>query len=198
MLKARGLVHADHHMFFLADDVTRPRFLPPLNGLIAVDTGLALVFTGVSAGVVDLEMEGRESRPTDVSMDGWDEVVEISIKVPSGRLAVAQLMSDPPDLPVLTAAGPGHYRVRVHARGRDTMPDGTAFEPVEAYQITVWPEPERAEVVYKQSDQYGAEWRRTAPTAVRETPEEDDRLRRHNEALRRAGGVTRRASGGRG
>ncbi len=71
-------------------------------------------------------------------------------------------MDDPPDLPVLTPAGPGSYRVRVHARGRDTAPDGVAEEPLEDYLLTVWPAPPRSDTVYKQTDEYGATWRRQA------------------------------------
>jgi hypothetical protein len=197
MPKTHGLARTDHHMFFLTDEGTQPGYLVPTNGLIAVDVGIAVIFTGVHMGVVDLEVDGRESRPTDVPADGWDEVVETSVNLPSGRLAVSHLMNDPPDLPIFTAAGPGHYRVRVHARGRDTMPDGVAFEPVEAYQITVWPEPYGAEVVYRQSDGYGASLRRSAPAASRRAARkvpDDHRLRLQKEALRRAGGIAKRST----
>jgi hypothetical protein len=199
MPKARGLVHADYHMFFLTDEGTSPHYRISTNGLIAIDLGIAVIFTGVSQGLVSLEVDGRESRPTGVQTEGWDEVVETSIKAPSGGLAVSQLMDDPPDLPVLTRAGPGEYRVRVHARGRDTMPDAVAFKPVEAYQITVWPEPHGTEVVYKQSDRYGAGRRASTHTASDTSAPQaagEDRLRLQTDALRRAGGRVKRAGGG--
>jgi hypothetical protein len=49
----------------------------------------------------------------------------------------------------------------VHARGRDTDIDGTAFEPFEEYQIQIWPASPQPEIVYKTTDRYGAELRRT-------------------------------------
>jgi hypothetical protein len=63
-------------------------------------------------------------------------------------------------LPLLSGHGRGGYRCRVHARGRDTMIDGTADTPVEDYLIEVGPEGERLQqVVHRQSDRYGAELR---------------------------------------
>ncbi|MEU2726066.1 hypothetical protein [Streptomyces smyrnaeus] len=76
-----------------------------------------------------------------------------------GDMHVRALMDDPPDLPVLAPAGPGSYRVRVHARGRDIAPDGVAEEPVEDYLLIVWPAPPEPDTVHKQTDNFGAEWR---------------------------------------
>jgi hypothetical protein len=57
----------------------------------------------------------------------------------------------------LAASGP--YRVRAHAAGRDTDPDGVAFEPFETYRLVIWPEVNDTETVYKQTDRFGAEQR---------------------------------------
>jgi hypothetical protein len=44
----------------------------------------------------------------------------------SGQLLVESLDLGPAeDLPDLASAGPGWYRIRVHAHGRNTNPDGT-------------------------------------------------------------------------
>ncbi|WP_016906775.1 hypothetical protein [Streptomyces xiaopingdaonensis] len=54
----------------------------------------------------------------------------------------------PYDLPILTPRGAGHYRVRVHARGRDTEPDGFVEEPVEDYLLIAWPQPPEPDVIH--------------------------------------------------
>ncbi|MFC9078739.1 hypothetical protein ACFTY7_17360 [Streptomyces sp. NPDC057062] len=69
----------------------------------------------------------------------WDEIVDHTVETTTGALRVTSVMSDTPRLPLLTPQGPGTYRVRVHARGRDTAPDGDAHEPVEDYLLIVWP-----------------------------------------------------------
>jgi hypothetical protein len=43
------------------------------------------------------------------------------------------------ELPVLSFNGPGHYRLRVHARGRDTAVDLSPDEITEWYLIQAWP-----------------------------------------------------------
>ena len=40
----------------------------------------------------------------------------------------------------LDAHGPGDYRLRIHAKGRDTDYDGSRLDPVEDYMIVAWPE----------------------------------------------------------
>jgi hypothetical protein len=102
-------------------------------------------------------------------------------------------MSDPPaGFPVLTQAGAGGYRIRVHARGRDTAPDLVALEPVEWYLIQVWPAPPAPERVLRQTDRYGAELRQAAAAAApphAPAPDPGERQRRAVEDnLRRAQG----------
>jgi hypothetical protein len=64
-------------------------------------------------------------------------------------------MGDPHDLPPLTTAG-GDWRVRVHARGRDTDVDGVAREPFEHYLVQVWPAAPAPETAHRLTDGYGA------------------------------------------
>ncbi|MFE7841031.1 hypothetical protein ACFU53_34735 [Streptomyces sp. NPDC057474] len=45
------------------------------------------------------------------------------------------------DLPVLSFAGPGDYRLHVHARGRDTAIDLAPDEVTEWHLIQAWPAP---------------------------------------------------------
>ncbi|WP_157877916.1 hypothetical protein [Streptomyces torulosus] len=70
----------------------------------------------------------------------WEEIVEISVLCQSGQLLVESLDLGPAeDLPGLASAGPGWYRIRVHAHGRNTNPDGTDSDPIERYMLTAWP-----------------------------------------------------------
>ena len=53
----------------------------------------------------------------------------------------------PENVPVLSPEGLGHYRIRIHARGRDTAVDMTTDEPVEHYLVQSWSAPPAAEVL---------------------------------------------------
>ncbi|MBW8697995.1 hypothetical protein MBT84_00280 [Streptomyces sp. MBT84] len=67
--------------------------------------------------------------PTRVEAGAWDEIVDHTVETTTGALRVTSVMSDTPRLPLLTPQGPGTYRVRVHARGRDTAPTATPTNP---------------------------------------------------------------------
>lgn len=97
-----------------------------------------MVLVGASSGVVNVQVQVYEQPVTSPDTTGWDEVVDHSIESVSGQMQVAAMMDDPPDLPLLTPFGPGHYRVRVHARGRDRGYDAVAFEPAEDYLLQIW------------------------------------------------------------
>ncbi|MFF5265375.1 hypothetical protein ACFY4C_41375 [Actinomadura viridis] len=67
---------------------------------------------------------------------------------PDGELRVAAIGADGPGLPPFTALGPGPYRVRAHARGRDsTRPrPGGHIRMVEDYPFPIWPAPPAPEI----------------------------------------------------
>ena len=177
---AQALVHVSHHMFYLGEPYTDPdprltRFAP-MNGLILVQPGNAVIFVGASEGFVNVTVQPRRDPPPRVDPSEWDEVVETSLRSSSGKVRVKTFMVHWPALPVLTTAGPGEYRLLVHARGRDTAPDLAAFTPNEDYLIVVWPAPAAPDLIHRQTDAYGASWRQaaekvqqsTAPTAHRQ------------------------------
>ncbi|MGW2748702.1 hypothetical protein [Streptomyces sp. NPDC001450] len=60
------------------------------------------------------------------------------------------------ELPALSFNGPDDYRLRIHARSRDTAIDLAPDEITEWYLIQVWPAPARGVVVLRQTDGYGA------------------------------------------
>ena len=150
----------DSHMFLLVEDGERP-LTPPgyANTLIAVAPGYATVATGIAMGDVRLTVEVRQDPPP-VDVADWEEAAEVTLESPTGRMRIATADDgDPtPPFPVLTPNGPGYYRIRVHARGRDNAIDQTADEPVEDYLVQVWPAPPAPQKIYKQTDRYGAQW----------------------------------------
>lgn len=60
------------------------------------------------------------------------------------------------ELPVVSFNGPGDYRLRIHARGRDTTIDLAPDEITEWYLIQAWPAPAQDATVLRQTDSYGA------------------------------------------
>ncbi|MEV6542502.1 hypothetical protein [Streptomyces sp. NPDC051665] len=110
---ASALVRVEYHAFHLADigQHRQPPFRPE-NGLIFSRPGLAVVLVGASSGVVNVQVQVYEQPVTSPDTTGWDEVVDHSIESVSGQMQVAAMMDDPPDLPLLTPFGFGHYRVR--------------------------------------------------------------------------------------
>jgi hypothetical protein len=132
------------------------------NGLTAVVEGGLMVQTGIHTGVIDVEVRALLDAPADVETEGWDEVVDLSVES-AGDLRVTSMadFSYAP-LPALTARGAGTYRVRVHAAGRDTKPDGVASEPVEHYLFLAWPAHAADEVVHQATDKIGQRRRASA------------------------------------
>ncbi|MDJ1134516.1 hypothetical protein [Streptomyces iconiensis] len=173
---ASGLVSVEYRSFLLAEPGTSGRSAPEhyANGLVFTTTpGETVILTGIASGDVTVNLEIRRQPPDTVDLDPWDEVVDHSLVAPIGEVRVLCVDDVPPDFPVLSQQGPGSYRVRVHARGRDTAPDGVTFEPVEEYHLTVWPAPAAPDHVHKQTDSVGASWRRAAQRPTPQSPPPD-------------------------
>lgn len=155
-------LHMSHGHFVIRDvsaDLPAPR-LARVNGFVGTDlVNGAVVLTGIHTGSVTVTLQLLDTAPDSVDLDGWDEVAEVSLESEYGELIVHGIMEDPPDFPELAHTGPGTYRVRVHARGRDIAPHLNVQEPVENYLLSVWPAPQAPDVVYKQSDERGQEYR---------------------------------------
>lgn len=149
------------HMFYLVDAGTV--LGPPLafdNGLTSVHDGGVVVFTGISSGLAQVTVDARDMPPPAADTGEWDEVVEVSVHAPVGRMMVSGVMNDGPDVPVLTVSGPGSYRIRLHARGRDTAVDQGGLEPVEDYLVVTWPAAPAPAISLKHTDTFGAGLRR--------------------------------------
>lgn len=112
------------------------------NGLIAVMSAGALIATGVSEGPVRVQAHtGTGPPPTAPDRwEGWEEVVEVTVHAPTGRLRVQCLeLGDVRDLPLLSTRGIGPYRLRIHARGRTRAAGKVLDEPLEDYLLHLWP-----------------------------------------------------------
>lgn len=180
------MVQVTEHQFGIVTDEMRwptPTFPRESNGLVDPVGGGALIHTGIAEGVAAVAVEARALPPSSVDVDSWEEIVEISLVAGDVRstrkpeeealsrfqpdsaihpMRIGALMADPPSLPALNPSGPGTYRIRVHARGRDHNIDGVDFEPTEEYLVMTWPNPPFAETVHKQTDRYGSGLRRSA------------------------------------
>lgn len=97
------------------------------------------VLSGVASGPVLAECQALLGPPAQLA-GGWEDIAEVSLDVGDWALAVTGWSDEPPP-PRLDAAGPGTYRVRVHASGRDTAWDAPVSEPVERFLVQAWPAP---------------------------------------------------------
>lgn len=160
---AVAVVHVTYHQLPLAEPDTFPSIRSYTHdGLVYALPNALVVRTGIHTGVVNVAVLPRRTPPATVDVADWDEVADYSLDVPTGQLQVTTLMSELPEgLPVLTSQGPGAYRVRVHARGRDIAIDGVASEPFENYFLVIWPAPAAPPAIHKQTDHFGASWRST-------------------------------------
>ncbi|KUM96180.1 hypothetical protein AQI95_42670 [Streptomyces yokosukanensis] len=135
------------------------------NGLIWVGHGSATIATGVNYGPVRVTVDARSQEPS-LDLEDWEEVVEVSIHFETDEADLESMggaiEEEPQEMP-LSAAGPGWYRLRVHARGRDEGAEAIDIDidadPVEEYLIQSWPTPQAPEIRHKTTDTHGAEVR---------------------------------------
>lgn len=132
----------------------------PVNGLIEVYQDWATIVTGIASGRLYVEAETREEAPADVELDGWDDIVEVSIELrqPGTRIGTDEDLG-PENWPILNAQGPGWYRLRAHCRGRDLDYDDVPLEPREHHKIIIWLAEPTAAILHKLTDSTGAYWR---------------------------------------
>ncbi|MEX2981168.1 hypothetical protein [Streptomyces sp. C36] len=153
------------------------------NGLVAsvgpdghvMDGGVwGVVSTGMRSGSLKLTVEVLDAPPLPPSAaerERYSEIVEVSLALDGLEAGVFSLPEEtnpwepdedgdqePPRtardiFPRFSGAGPGPYRVRVHARGRDASRDGEAG--AEEHLIRVWAAPIAAETVFRATDRCG-------------------------------------------
>ncbi|MET7853093.1 hypothetical protein ABZU45_31775 [Streptomyces avermitilis] len=162
---ASGRVRVDYHHFLVLDPqgpVSEKELDLSHTGLIALSDGQAEIHAGIHSGYAGVTVATHLGAP-DADSGPWQEIVEVSVHAPSGELLVSALMDDmEEELPSLAAAGPGEYRLRVHARGRDIAVDLTTQDITEHYLIQSWPAPSAPLQLLRTSDNYGAQQRSAA------------------------------------
>ena len=142
MSRAQLTLFADYFQFYLQDenaagDLSESWTEEATANLLALAPGTIGVGT-VRNMDVRVEVEVTDIEPY-VDLDRWDQVVDCSIEVPSGRLVVAGCTDYFPDAKrIEVAAGP--YRARILYGGLDTLsPDG--LEGDDHYLVSLWPHP---------------------------------------------------------
>jgi len=116
-------------------------------GLIGSCKDTACVLAGINCGTILLSVLQADADPGPDTAT-WEEAEETDLATPTGDFRCSALMGDTGEDPQepyetnLAHAGPGEYRLRLHARGRDINPDGVQDEeePItEDYLLQVWP-----------------------------------------------------------
>lgn len=98
------------------------------------------LITGIDSGPVRVEACLLEAPPA-VDVGGWDEGVELSLRVDPGGVVVLGMEDDDTGLPRIGGESGGDYRLRIYARGRSLAYDATVSAAVETYRIEAWPAP---------------------------------------------------------
>ncbi len=137
------LVFVDSHLISIGEVCWMQGPLQPVTGPVCLvfepREQETFVLTGIATGYVRVSGEALASRPS-VLPDGWEDVAEVSLEVHAGPLRVTGIGGITGPEVRLDAHGPGDYRLRIHAKGRDTDYDGSRLDPVEDYMIVAWPE----------------------------------------------------------
>ncbi|MGW5318260.1 hypothetical protein [Nocardia thailandica] len=129
-----GTVQVDHHQFLLTSGDTDTTDVTAEGTLIWTGPGFVSVLTGIARGPVTLTLDPSPAADTD--LDEWDIAEETVIET-AAPLHVTALDGDL--APAFAPIPAGRYRIRVHARGRDTHYDRDVTHPCEEYLIQLTP-----------------------------------------------------------
>jgi hypothetical protein len=126
------------------------------SGLLVLLPGLAAVYCGTNLGPLRITVQVRQTAPP-LDLAAWEDVAEASFTAPNGQAMIEEAGGPAhQELPNLTPAGPGAYRLRLHVRGRDQgWEEDTPEEPVEEHLLAIWPAPPAPEVIHKLTSQHG-------------------------------------------
>lgn len=135
VLQTSGIVEVDHDQFVVSNDDTDTLDVQAKGTLIEVGPGFLSTYTGVSYGPARVTVQVWQAEPA-AEYDSW-EVVEQSVITASAAIEVRSLEGRLSE--GLGQIPAGAYRVRAHARGRDTSTSQEVTEPVEDYLFQFWP-----------------------------------------------------------
>jgi hypothetical protein len=109
-----------------------------IDGMLVPVSGGVLIVCGISDGPARLRAQACAAEPAPET-SRWDEVTETTFHAPVGDVRVVPLFDNPvPGIAALTS-GPGAYRIRVCARGRDIARGRFVDSLTEEYFLQVWP-----------------------------------------------------------
>jgi hypothetical protein len=165
-------IFADYHQVYLEDSQARTGEEKDTDQRVAaLDAWVAQLLNeqarirhlGVAPGVICILTARNMTVPVKVEVytqappsdvEGWDQVVEASLEVPSGCLVVLGCTDYLPDAPRI-AVEPGTYRARVYFGGIDTL-SSDGLEGADHYQVALWPAPASEPVILLAKD--GGAW----------------------------------------
>lgn len=166
----RARVLVQDHIFVIGDgpDPMPIEMIDYGTGLAGVMPSAAFVHTGINSGTVTVTATPLDEQPDLEKPHLWDEIVEISLHAPAGQLSIHRLsygpFDTPPDLPLMSPHGPGHYRIRIHARGRDRHHDKDVNDSTEEYHLISWPAEPLPQLIIRATDRAGYGMRLSALT----------------------------------
>jgi hypothetical protein len=124
------------------------------NSLAAGGPEHLTVHAGTHTGQIRLTTE-QHPDASPLPGDEWETAVEVSIYSSSGTLRLAQWGGDMVnEAGNFATAGPGWYRVRVQARGRDEGDADTGDSAIEEHLLIVWPAPAEPDAVHRANDSF--------------------------------------------
>jgi hypothetical protein len=94
------------------------------------------VLTGTEGDLCLTVRAYRKAPPPDLK--GWERVVEVGFDSPDGKTEITSPW-DSVELPPITAAGPGPYRLRLHVRGHGAPETFYPEMPAEHQLLVVYP-----------------------------------------------------------
>ena len=139
--RSRTTVDVDYSQYHVLVDGIPLYDLPEgemATGLIDRLAEQLTVFTGRHHGRVTLQLETWAVEP-DLDLDLWDDVVDTELVTTTGHISVDDLFGQSEQAhPNIAGFGPGTYRLRVSARGRDAA---QRTRKAERHRLQCWPVP---------------------------------------------------------
>lgn len=142
---------ADYFQIVLADDavIQTPELMTDadIDRRMIVAQGVVVLFTARNM-FVPVEIAIHQNEPPPLDLGAWDHVVEGSLALPSGRVAVFGL-TEPDATARRFATARGVHRLRAASAGLDTL-SANRLEGEDRYRVDLWPAPQAPVKVLKQ------------------------------------------------